>query len=173
CDVPAAYRRLVAEVAPDLAEKLEAARLESNLRGSAGPFGDLRRPWGPGGALVGDAGYFKDPISGPGISDRLRDAAAPAGAVVRGDEAAFALYEAARDEMSLPLFEATEAIASLEWDNERLKGLHQSLSDAMKQEVAALLVLHEGDEDARWSACPREATWPPRGRGGRGAPRGE
>jgi hypothetical protein len=54
--------------------------------------------------------------------------------------------------MSLPLFEATEAIASLEWDNARLKGLHQSLSEAMKQEVAALLVLHGGGEEARRSA---------------------
>jgi flavin-dependent dehydrogenase len=101
---------------------------------------------------VGDAGYFKDPISAHGISDALRDAELLARAVVRGDDAAFRLYEAVRDEMSLPLFEATEAIASLEWDNARLKGLHQSLSDAMKQEVAALLVLHDGDEAARRSA---------------------
>ena len=32
----------------------------------------LRRPWGPGWALVGDAGYFKDPISTHGITDALR-----------------------------------------------------------------------------------------------------
>ena len=31
-------------------------------------------PFGPGWALVGDAGYFKDPITTHGITDALRDA---------------------------------------------------------------------------------------------------
>ena len=36
--------------------------------------GFVRRSWGPGWALVGDAGYFKDPITTHGMTDALRDA---------------------------------------------------------------------------------------------------
>ena len=40
----------------------------------AGRPGYLRRAWGPGWALVGDAGSWKDPISAHGLTDALRDA---------------------------------------------------------------------------------------------------
>jgi flavin-dependent dehydrogenase len=142
-DVHAGYRRVLEEVAPDIAERLAGARLAGPLHGFAGHPGHLRRPWGPGWALVGDAAYFKDPITAHGISDALRDAELLARAVARGGDAALQDYEARRDELSIDLFEATEAIASYEWDNAGLKRLHQSLSDAMKREVAALVELHE------------------------------
>ena len=70
----AAWRRILGRAAPGLAERLEH-------RGSAGPprvfpglTGYLREAAGPGWALVGDAGYFKDPITAHGITDALRDA---------------------------------------------------------------------------------------------------
>ena len=44
------------------------------LRTFTGRPGHIRRSWGPGWALVGDAGYFKDPLSAHGITDALRDA---------------------------------------------------------------------------------------------------
>ena len=44
------------------------------LHGWAGARGFVRRSWGPGWALVGDAGYFKDPITTHGMTDALRDA---------------------------------------------------------------------------------------------------
>ena len=44
----------------------------------------LRRAHGPGWALVGDAGWWKDPLSTHGITDALRDAELLAGAVVAG-----------------------------------------------------------------------------------------
>ena len=47
-----------------------------------GPPGYLRRPWGPGWALVGDAGYWKDPISAHGLTDALRDAELLARAII-------------------------------------------------------------------------------------------
>ena len=152
-DVRLGYRRVLEEAAPDLAEQLPGARLVGGLHGFAGHPGQLRRPWGPGWALVGDAAYFKDPITAHGISDALRDAELLARAVGDGRDKALAEYEARRDELSLPLFEATDAIASLEWDNLGLKRLHQSLSDAMKREVQALVELHdERHEPARLSA---------------------
>lgn len=39
------------------------------------------------------------------------------------------------------LFDLTDRIASLEWDNAGLKALHKALNDEMKKEVAALLGL--------------------------------
>ena len=44
----------------------------------------LRRPHGPGWALVGDAGWWKDPLSTHGITAALRDAELLARAVVAG-----------------------------------------------------------------------------------------
>jgi menaquinone-9 beta-reductase len=142
-DVPGAYQRVLAEVAPALARLLPSARLVGSLHGFPGHPGFLRRPWGAGWALVGDAAYFKDPITAHGISDALRDAELLARAVARGAEEALAEYEAERDELSTRLLQITDRIASLEWDDAELRTLHQSLSDEMKREVAALVALHD------------------------------
>jgi len=50
-------------------------------------------------------------------------------------------YAATRDALSLPLFEATEAIAAFDWDLTTLKAHHQALNRAMKQEVEFLAAL--------------------------------
>ncbi len=135
-DVPGAYRRVLEEVAPDIAERLAGAELVGSLHGFAGHTGYLRRPWGAGWALVGDAGYFKDPITAHGISDALRDAELLADAVAaRRRGRARRVRSAARRASRCDLFETTEAIASCEWDNAGLKSLHRRLSDAMKHEV--------------------------------------
>jgi flavin-dependent dehydrogenase len=108
---------------------------EARLRGFAGREGFLRQPCTPGWALVGDAGYFKDPVTAHGISDALRDAELLARAARTGTDKAFAEYKAIRDELSLPLFEATDAIASFEWDLDALRRHHEALNRAMKREV--------------------------------------
>jgi len=152
-DIPGGYLRILAEAAPELVVRLANARREGTLHGFPGCPGYVRRPWGPGWALVGDAAYFKDPITAHGISDALRDAELLARAVVTGTEAAMAEYERVRDELSTPLFEVTDRIASCNWELGELKALHQALSDEMKREVAALSELHEGlGEAARRSA---------------------
>jgi flavin-dependent dehydrogenase len=101
----------------------------------------MRRSHGPGWALVGDAGYFKDPITAHGISDALRDAELLARAVSRGSDSALAAYESTRDELSLRLFEITDAIAGFGWDFDQLKPLHLDLSKTMNHEVEAILGL--------------------------------
>jgi flavin-dependent dehydrogenase len=143
-DVPRGYLRLLEEAAPDLAERLSGARLVGALHGFPGHPGYLRRPWGPGWALVGDAAYFKDPITAHGISDALRDAELLARAVERGGDDAMAGYEVSRDALSTRLFEVTDRIASAEWDPTELRALHHVLSEEMKREVAELERLHEG-----------------------------
>jgi 2-polyprenyl-6-methoxyphenol hydroxylase-like FAD-dependent oxidoreductase len=82
--------------------------------------GFLRKPYGPGWALVGDAGYTKDFITALGISDAFRDAELCAGALdqalsgTRSFEAAMADYQSQRDRRSLPFYEFTAQLATLQ-----------------------------------------------------------
>ena len=80
----------------------------------------FRKPFGPGWALVGDAGYNKDPITAQGISDAFRDAelcsAALHAALIGGAayDDAMAAYQQARDARALPIYEFTTQLATLE-----------------------------------------------------------
>lgn len=147
--VEAAYRSLLAEAAPELAERLSRARLTGSLSGFPGQPGFVRRPWGAGWALVGDAAYFRDPATAHGISDALRDAELLANALAEGGEKALSRYEATRDALATPFFELTDRIASFEWDTPELKSLHHSLSDEMKRETTAILA---------WPAPPSDGS---------------
>jgi flavin-dependent dehydrogenase len=111
------------------------------IRGFAGHPGFIKRSIGPGWALVGDAGYFKDPLTAHGITDALRDAELLARAVVGGTDAAFADYEQTRHDLSRRLFEVTDEIASLDWTDERVQALHRAFSSEMSREVRALASL--------------------------------
>ena len=111
------------------------------FRGFPGHPGQMRQCYGPGWALVGDAGYFKDPITAHGISDALRDAELLARAVLQGNESALSEYQTTRDELSRDLFEVTDEIAGFKWDLDRLKDLHLKLSRTMNHEVEAMLEL--------------------------------
>ena len=59
---------------PDLARRVRAGRVTAPLRGTVGLPNHVRRATGPGWALVGDAGYHRDPITSHGITDAFRDA---------------------------------------------------------------------------------------------------
>ena len=133
-DLAAGFRTIVREAAPSVHAALSTAA-QSPYRGFAGHAGFLRPAWGQGWALVGDAGYFKDPITAHGITDALRDAEALARAVVHGTEAALDEYETVRDHLSEQLFAITDEIASFAWDFSRLQALHKSLSEEMAREV--------------------------------------
>jgi flavin-dependent dehydrogenase len=127
------------EAAPGLAEQVAGGRRAGALSMFAGRRGFFRQASGPGWALVGDAGYFKDPLTAHGITDALRDAELLADAVAAGTARAMRDYGEARDDLSLPLYDATEAIAAFDWDLDRLQGLHKALNAAMKREVAWML----------------------------------
>ena len=66
------YRSL--DLVPELAERVRGGRREERWVGTADLPNFFRKPYGPGWALVGDAGYHKDPAAGDGISDAFRDA---------------------------------------------------------------------------------------------------
>ena len=75
---------VIAEGTPQLAERLRRASPPPGTRTWPGQPGYIRRSHGPGWALVGDAGYFKDPLSAHGLTDALRDAELLARAVSDG-----------------------------------------------------------------------------------------
>ena len=129
------YARTLAEAAPEHAAAIRGARLDGKLRPFAGTPGFMRRPWGPGWALVGDAGCFRDPITAHGITDALRDAELLARAVVSGTDAALAEYQAARDDACAGIFALSDAVASFDWTLDRVKELHLELAREMAREV--------------------------------------
>ena len=133
-NLAAGYGRALAEVSPTLAAAVATSRLEGRLWAFAGRRGFLREAWGPGWALVGDAGYFKDPLTAHGITDALRDAELLARAILDGRAGTLEAYQHERDALSEPLFHDTEAIASFRWNLDEVKTLHSSLSASMQAE---------------------------------------
>jgi flavin-dependent dehydrogenase len=107
------------ELAPPLADRVGAAKREARFVGAAVP-NYFRRPYGPGWALVGDAGYNKDFITAQGIQDAFRDAELCATALAetlsgaRSFDAAMEEYQSTRDEHVLPMYEFTTQLATLE-----------------------------------------------------------
>ncbi len=106
-------------LAPEFAERVDAAKRESKFIGTAQLPGYIRKPYGPGWALVGDAGYHKNPITAMGINDAFRDAELLAAAV---DEAlsgrrpyddAMRDYQQARDAEAMPIYEFTDGFSQL------------------------------------------------------------
>jgi flavin-dependent dehydrogenase len=141
-DVAAGYRRVLEECGANLAAAIDGGHRAEKYRGFPGRVGYFRQSWGPGWALVGDAGYFKDPLTAHGMTDALIDAEFLARAVVKGSDRDLADYQRTRDNRARALFEATDAIASFDWDLTTVQDLHLSLSKATKHETAQLLELH-------------------------------
>jgi 2-polyprenyl-6-methoxyphenol hydroxylase-like FAD-dependent oxidoreductase len=133
-DAASAYRRLLREVAPDIASRLEAATQMEPVRGFGGHRGFVKRGAGPGWALVGDAGYFKDPLTSHGITDALRDAELLARAAITGTSAAFEEYDRTRLDLSRRLFEVTDELAGLEGAGVASQALHREFSREMSRE---------------------------------------
>ncbi len=107
------------ELAPPFAERIRAATREGRYVGTVVP-NFFRKPFGPGWALVGDAGYNKDPITAQGITDAFRDAELCATALdetfsgVCSFDVAMARYQSTRDQHVLPMYDFTIQFARLE-----------------------------------------------------------
>ena len=125
---------------PSFAERIRAATRETPLRASGDLRGFFRTPFGPGWALVGDAGYNKDFITAQGISDAFRDAELCASAIDdalsgrRAYDEAMGDYHATRDAHVLPMYEFTLQLASLEEPPDEM----QQLLGAMYGNQAAM-----------------------------------
>jgi 2-polyprenyl-6-methoxyphenol hydroxylase-like FAD-dependent oxidoreductase len=117
-DVEGHHWRTIVEQVPELADRMRGGRKESRFTGGVIPY-HLRRPYGPGWALVGDAGYQKDPCTASGITDAFRSAEWLAEAIDAGlsgrqpMEQALAAYEKKRNDSEMPYFEMTTQLAAL------------------------------------------------------------
>jgi 2-polyprenyl-6-methoxyphenol hydroxylase-like FAD-dependent oxidoreductase len=117
-DIEGNYLKLF-ELAPEFADRLRSAKREGRLTGAPTP-NFFRKPYGPGWALIGDAGYLKDPITAQGINDAFRDAERGAIALdeglagTRSFDEAMGDYQRSRDASVLPMYEFTCQLATLE-----------------------------------------------------------
>jgi len=128
-DRSASLERIAARCVPAMGDDLEGAHASTAPILFPGLPGFFRQSAGQGWALVGDAGYFRDPISAHGITDALRDAEILADAVVDGRVAE---YPALRDGLSSDFFELTDRLAGLDWSMDEVKEIHYALNRSMK-----------------------------------------
>jgi flavin-dependent dehydrogenase len=128
------------DLVPAFAERVRAATRESKFIGTAELPGYVRVPFGPGWALVGDAGYHKNPITAMGINDAFRDAELLTTAVEgvlsggRRYEDAMGEYQSTRDREAMPVYEFTDDFAQLQPPPPEL----QALIGAMAGNQAAM-----------------------------------
>lgn len=131
--------RKVHESTPSVADRLRRARREERWFGTAGVPNYFRKPYGPGWALVGDAGYAKDPITAQGISDAFIDAESLVTALddVFSERGSFdevlAEHHVRRDQRARPMYEFTCQLATLEPPPLPLRQLFAALRDDRQQ----------------------------------------
>jgi 2-polyprenyl-6-methoxyphenol hydroxylase-like FAD-dependent oxidoreductase len=148
-DTTAGFLRLLGAAAPELAAAVAAAPGSERVRTWVGPPSVVRRPWGPGWALVGDAGSSTDPLSAHGITDALRDAELLARTAVERwdrvhrDDAALRPYQEVRDRLSAGVVATTAEIAAYGWTTATVEPLVRRLSAVMTAEVEHLHGLDE------------------------------
>ncbi|GAB7007096.1 NAD(P)/FAD-dependent oxidoreductase [Nocardioides sp. AN3] len=133
------FRALLHEMAPE--HPVVSARRADRFHGWSGLPGSLRQASGPGWVLVGDAGFYKDPMSTHGITDALRDAELASRAVhaaLAGEESALGDYGRRRNGLALPMLDVSDQIASYAWRGADVAPLVKQLSAAMAAEVTLL-----------------------------------
>jgi flavin-dependent dehydrogenase len=127
-----------------LGERVRSGRRAERFRGTPDLPGYFRKPYGPGWALVGDAGLVMDPITGQGITDAFRDAELLTEAITAGFGGklplarALARYQRARDRAAKPMYDFTAQLASLAPPSPAEIALFEAL--AASQEDANLFI---------------------------------
>ncbi len=101
----------------DLGERVRSGTRVERLRTTPDQPNRFHRPWGPGWALVGDAGVVMDSVSAQGITNALADADSLAGALIdgltgtRSLPAALADHHHRRDHAVTPMYDFTVGLA--------------------------------------------------------------
>jgi 2-polyprenyl-6-methoxyphenol hydroxylase-like FAD-dependent oxidoreductase len=143
------------DLAPGLAERVRGGRRETPFEGRFDLHNFLRRPFGAGWALVGDAGYMKDPITGQGMGDAFRDAELLVGAIDAGFSGrrplldGLAAYEQRRNEQVMPMYEFTCGLAALQAPPPEMQALfgalrgNQAETDRFLGTIAGTVLLQE------------------------------
>ncbi len=130
-DPAAMWDRMLGEN-PLAAERVGGATNLTKLRSTGSVAAFYRRSSGPGWALAGDAGHFKDPVIGQGMRDAMRfgrllgEAAAPVVDDPRALDAALLATERRRDR---------ECAASYHWGNKesRVVPVSPLLKEALRE----------------------------------------
>jgi 2-polyprenyl-6-methoxyphenol hydroxylase-like FAD-dependent oxidoreductase len=138
-----AFAAQLEQAAPALAHRLRRGRQTSPVTGMLRMPNFVRQAYGPGWALVGDAGYHRDAVTGHGISDAYRDAellTATLDQVLR-DEAdeggALAEFQSRRNAELRGIFDLTCSLAAYPPVAEFVE-LQKQLSAAIDVEAAAV-----------------------------------
>jgi flavin-dependent dehydrogenase len=103
----------------------------------------VRAPIGPGWALVGDAGYHRDAVTGHGITDAFRDAELLADALHRvlvgldDEPEALRAYHDQRDRMLRDVFDLTCEMSTFP-DRRRFVELQKQLAVAIDEHAEQL-----------------------------------
>jgi 2-polyprenyl-6-methoxyphenol hydroxylase-like FAD-dependent oxidoreductase len=117
-DIEGSYWKAI-KLAPAFADRLRGAKRETRFVGAAVP-NYFRQPYGPGWALVGDAGYNRDFITGQGIMDAFLDAELCTAALDKAlsgtqpFDAAMSAYQRSRDTRVKAMYDFTCHLATLE-----------------------------------------------------------
>jgi flavin-dependent dehydrogenase len=138
-----AFDALLERSHPGLVERLRTARRTSPVQGMLRQPNQLRQAFGPGWALVGDAGYYRDAITAYGISDAFRDAELLAVALDQAldgsaeEATALAGYQRQRNQALQEIFEITCRLAAYP-PVPTFIGLQKQLGVAIDTQAAAL-----------------------------------
>jgi flavin-dependent dehydrogenase len=132
-DIEGNYFATLAIASNVVAERVRGGRQAERFVGTADVPNLFRKPFGPGWALVGDAGYHKDPYAAQGISDAFRDAELLADAIDAGFSGrrplveALEEYEQLRNQSAMPEYELNAQFATLQPPSPDLQMLLKAL----------------------------------------------
>jgi 2-polyprenyl-6-methoxyphenol hydroxylase-like FAD-dependent oxidoreductase len=150
------YHAALRAVSPEIAERVREQQPAERYYGTADVPNFFRKPFGPGWALVGDAGHHRDPVGAHGISDAVRDADILAAEIHAGLSSerpmlqALASYEERRNEAAFPLFEANCRLAGFVPPSAEEFQIRAALRSASQEDINAYF-------DARYGTLPRAA----------------
>ena len=135
-DIEGSFYRVLDKASPAFAERVRAGKRVERWMGTGDTENFFRKPYGPGWALCGDAGYHKDFITGLGIADAFRDAeflsdglhAGLSSSVPLDD--AMAAYQQRRDEAAKPMYAVTLQIAQFPSVEAMMEGMAAAAQSA-------------------------------------------
>lgn len=116
-DIEGNYMAVIDRI-PDIADAIRSGERKERFIGTADLPNFFRVPYGPGWALVGDAGYHRDFLTGLGITDAFRDAELLAAGIDqslscgRPMDEALSEYQQKRDTIAKPMYDFTTKMAS-------------------------------------------------------------
>jgi flavin-dependent dehydrogenase len=151
-DLPAGFLRQMAAASPDMADQVASGVRSGGFRGFRGLAGYMRQPVGAGWLLVGDAGYYRDPLSAHGITDAFRDAELSARAILAAwsdptsESAALRRFHTIRDGFAAPMFHATAKLATYDWTTDEALALLSTMGDEGEREARGLAALPTIDD---------------------------